>query len=154
MAGKKGRSGRKPKPTQLKLLHGTFRPDRANPNEPRPEIAPPPVPAWLTGEARRLWEEIVPELVALGILSRIDGPSLACYCSAVADLARARRVIQLHGKGQDVLQKWLAIQATAMRQVREFASEFGLTPSARTRVSGAPPTLQDPEEAELDGLLR
>ena len=29
-------AGRPPKPTKLKLLEGTFRPDRARPDEPQP----------------------------------------------------------------------------------------------------------------------
>ena len=33
--------GRKPKPTHLKLIAGTFRKDRSSKNEPKPELAIP-----------------------------------------------------------------------------------------------------------------
>ena len=70
--------GRKPKPTHLKLLHGSRRP--INKHEPKPKLERPPCPARLCPEAKKAWREIVPELERLGLLTTIDGQALARYC--------------------------------------------------------------------------
>jgi|GEM_PF-3314011 len=46
---------RKPKPSGLKLVTGTDRADRANPDEPQPDAACPKPPDHLGNEARVEW---------------------------------------------------------------------------------------------------
>jgi len=59
-------AGRHPKPTQLKKLQATYRPDRASGGEVCPEpatnIAPP---AWLSDSAQEKWNEVAPILGSL-----------------------------------------------------------------------------------------
>ena len=56
MPGNK-RSGRKRKPTELKVLEGSFRKDRHG-DEPRVTGVFPPAPAHLSEAERRLWETL------------------------------------------------------------------------------------------------
>jgi hypothetical protein len=46
-------AGRKPKPIALKPIQGTYRPDRANPNEPKPKSGVPSCPKFLQEDARK-----------------------------------------------------------------------------------------------------
>ncbi len=74
-------SGRPPKPTQLKVLQGTYRPDRANPGEIFPDapndLAPP---EWLSERAQAKWNELAPMLASNGLLTECDLDTLALYC--------------------------------------------------------------------------
>jgi hypothetical protein len=58
MSGVRGRSGRKRKPTYLKLVTGTARKSRLNPAEPKPEPALPSPPEHLMPEALAEWERV------------------------------------------------------------------------------------------------
>ena len=54
-------AGRPKKPTNLKVLHGTYRKDRENPNEVFPDPAADiQAPEWLPKEARDKWSELAP----------------------------------------------------------------------------------------------
>lgn len=138
MAGK----GRPRKPTALKLLQGTARPDRMNPNEPQPEVVIPKKPAHLKGEAGREWKRIVPELVGLGLISRIDRAALAAYCTAYATYVETDRILQRAGLTFETPNGFLqqrpevSIRARALDQMKGFLSLFGLSPADRSKVSG------------------
>ncbi len=74
--------GPKTKPTKLKLLTGTARAHRLNPDEPEPEVARPDAPEHLTDAAREEWDRVTVELMAIGVLSQLDRGALAAYCQA------------------------------------------------------------------------
>ena len=61
-------AGRLPKPTKLKLLQGTARPDRMPKNEPQPEAGMPARPGWLAPAAKREWSECLKPQCVLGFL--------------------------------------------------------------------------------------
>ena len=44
------------------------------------------------------------------------------------------------------------ISQDALKLMRSFLTEFGLTPSSRSRVHISPPTTIDPLDADLDGV--
>ncbi|WP_439523039.1 phage terminase small subunit P27 family [Marivita sp.] len=145
------RRGPKTKPTQLKLLSGTARKHRLNAHEPRPEIARPDVPHHLTPAAQLEWDRVIEETLNLGILTNLDRGALAAYCQAYgrwvsAETALARMAEKdaiTHGliirtKAGNAIQNPLVGAANkAMADMVRYAAEFGLTPSSRTRVSGA-----------------
>jgi P27 family predicted phage terminase small subunit len=136
-----GRPGRAPKPTALKLIEGS-RKDRINQREPIPRGLPPAPPPELAADVRQIWDYTVRELDVMGILFAADRDSLVCYCEAVvahrkasALLARSSVLVKgLHGTL--VRNPALQIQRDAAAVVRAFAQEFGLTPSARSRIEG------------------
>lgn len=158
--------GPKTRPTKLKLLTGTARSHRLNPNEPRPRLARPDVPEHLTAAARDEWNRIVDELVGLGILTHLDRGALAAYCQAygrwsAAETALARMAerdavsdgLIVRTKSGNLIQNPLVGAANkAMADMVRYAAEFGLTPSARTRVSGLNDAGPNPF-AELDEFL-
>ena len=155
--------GPKTKPTKLKLLTGTARSHRLNPQEPQPQVAHPDAPDHLTDLARSEWDRVVVDLVTLGILTDLDRGALAAYCQAygrwsAAETALARMAARdavtdgliVKTKSGNLIQNPLVGAANkAMADMVRYAAEFGLTPSARTRVAGMSEAGPNPF-AELD----
>ena len=147
MAGKAGRSGRHPKPTRLLKLTGNYRRDRhgGRDSEPQPKRAKSVrCPASLSADARPHWRRLAKLLSGLGILTTADLDSLAVLCETLASheeaIAAARLAID-----PKVKQAWLRAASQAFGNWTKLASEFGLTPSGRTRlhVPEAEPDLQE-----------
>jgi P27 family predicted phage terminase small subunit len=86
-----GRRGPPPKPSSLKVIQGTFRPDRAAANEPKPAVKIPTAPAWLGDEAKKEWKRVTKEMAALGLISELDRTALALYCQALDEYLAACR---------------------------------------------------------------
>ena len=142
--------GPKPQPTALKLLKGV-RPCRINRNEPKPRPVKPKKPPWLDKIARREWNRIVKLLAPLGLLSEIDGASLGVYCQAFSRLVQAEREIEADGlvlveDGKTKTNPAVLIAEKAMKTVRTMATEFGMTPSSRSRI----PMMPDDEDEDED----
>lgn len=143
-----GKRGPKPKPTALKKLQGTYQPCRAAKNEIAPTPGVPPPPAHLDAIARAKWEELVPQLAELGVLSRMDGGTLEALCVTYSQAVKFQKSAD---KTQIVKTAFGPKVNPAVVQARkswalwrQFAQEFGLSPSARTRVGA-------PEKAAKDG---
>jgi len=140
--------GRKAKPIHLKLLEGnrSHGPKRI---EPEPPPGMPECPGHLDSYAKEEWEKISKGLHVMGILSVIDQTSLAAYCSAYSRWRTAEEEIQkrvLKGgplagmvditKSGNVIQNCLVgISNKAATDMVRYASEFGMTPSARARLA-------------------
>src|SRR5208283_4087750 len=93
--------GRPRKPTALRLLEGRRGKDKLLATVEAPLGVPRP-PAHLKGLARKLWNHLAPQLDALRLLSRIDGPNLEGLCVAYARAVGADLVIAEHGVTVDV----------------------------------------------------
>ena len=114
-------------------------------------------PSFLHPAAKLEWKRIYPQLMKLGLLTQIDRAALAAYCEAWADFERAaeqtrnRPLTVVAGNGTEVQHPALVIKRAAMEKIRQFAAEFGFTPSARGRVSIPGADEEDPDEAFLTG---
>lgn len=142
-----GRRGPPKKPTALKRLQGNPGKRRLPKDEPTPPPADPRVPAsmpacpdFLDKAARAEWEEIVPQLIELGVLARVDRAALAAYCQAWSRWREAERLLAGEGltymSPTGVVKKnpAVGIAADAQKLMRQFLIEFGLTPAARARL--------------------
>ena len=151
--------GRRPKPTILKKLAGNPGKRPLNKNEPKPEIAIPDRPKFLTQEAVLEWKRITLELSVLGVLAQIDRAALAAYCQVWARWAKAEADLNERGeftlteKGNEIQNPYLAIANKCLKQMREYLTEFGMTPSSRSRISGAPKKRSDERTETLKRLL-
>jgi len=109
------------------------------------------MPTWLSREARAEWRRLVPELLKLGILARIDRAVLATYCETWADYFAAVKAVRKDGKwytsnsGAKHQHPMVQVLAESRATLLRFAQEFGLTPSARARIKVA-----EPKEADAD----
>ena len=155
--------GRKPTPTHLKLVRGNPGKRRLNAAEPVPERVLPSPPPELSADARTEWDRVAGELHRIGVLSGIDRAALAAYCQAYGRWVVAERAIAKMAE-RDSLTEGLMIKTTngnavqnplvgtankAMADVVRYAAEFGMTPSARSRISG-----QGKESDEPDGFAQ
>lgn len=140
-----GARGPAPKPTALKLLQGTHRPDRAVANEPRPEADPPTPPSILGREGKREWARVVKAASGLGLLTQLDRAVLLRYCHAYDEFWRMEKDIeengesQVTGTGYEAIRPQVTIRNQALARMQRAEAELGLTPSARTRISVPPP---------------
>ncbi len=152
--------GRKPKPTQLKVIEGNRGKRPLNKQEPQPRRGRPSCPRWLKGEARKEWKRVVPELDHLGLLTVVDRAALVTYCQAWARYVEAEEMLSQYGgvlksKTSDYIQ--VSPYSTISKQnallVKAFCQELGLTPASRGRISVPVPAGKpdDPMEALIDG---
>lgn len=138
MAGT-SRSGRRPKPTALKIAEGN--PGKRKLNALEPKLAPgePPMPKLDKAEAD-VWHATVPVLLDMGVLTAADGAKLADYCADCVIEQRIRKSIKrggifVHGQyGQ--LSESAAMRALdrVLKRKHQFYTEFGLTPAARSKI--------------------
>jgi P27 family predicted phage terminase small subunit len=144
-----GRRGPPPEPTKLRVLKGNPGKRPVNEREPQPRATSPRCPEWLSAEAKRVWQRLVPELKAMRVLTYIDGDALAAYCQTFARWRAAEEFIQKHGEAYPLrddqgrikcMQQFpqVAISRNLLLVLRAYQQEFGMTPSARSRVAVAP----------------
>jgi phage terminase small subunit len=176
-------SGRRRKDSNLHLLAGTYRPDRHTDRQtPDPPSGQPDKRATLIGEAAAEWDRMVRRLEIMQTLTTVDDAALEQYCLLYAETDRLRtedvRLMTLSKtlkralkklEGADLVEavgKIVAIEqlhARVLQQlrqghmaIRQYLVEFGMTPSARTRVKalgakGGEPSPQDQLRAKFFG---
>lgn len=141
-----GRRGPAPKPTAIKRAAGNPGKRALNGAEPRFGAKAPPCPKHLTAEARKEWRRITRELVRTpGLLQTVDRAALAAYCQAWARWVEAEQTMQADGfkmiemtdKGYAHVNPWFQVSTQALKQMKAFLAEFGLTPASRTRIQVA-----------------
>jgi P27 family predicted phage terminase small subunit len=157
MAGN-GNSGRPSTPASIHILQGNR--SRKNIGEllnevktPLVPVGAPPMPDVLSAEAIAEWEQLVPALIALGIVSNLDSMALATYCQAAADWRRYQRLITKRNAASDdelggdiQTFKTGAQQMHVLRQLANDAekranaagAQFGLSPMSRRNLKTAP----------------
>jgi len=151
--------GPKPKPSVLKLIQGNPGKRQINKSEPKPKAARRPTPPIdLDDCARKEWRRVVRELEAVGLLSKLDLPTLCAYCVAysrfksandalksVADKDKVFRGLLIKTKQGNWIQNPLVgVARRAADDMVRLAAEFGMTPSARARLQVRTP--QDVDE--------
>lgn len=143
MAGKATRPGRgRPaKPTAQKKLQGAH-PARINKHEPKfTKITNAEPPEWMDEDARLMWQTVIPELCAGGVLAVTDLHNVEAFCMAYSRWRVAEQEIAAYGitvEGARGVQKNPAVTVAgeAMRQIVTFGSLLGLDPSSRSRLIG------------------
>lgn len=142
--------GRKPKPSELKRLQGNPGKREISRREPKPqnEVKRP----WgMKGLPRKFWDEHADELERLGVLTGVDTAAFRLMAESYAFALEAAEQLREAGfifEGRDGPRKHPLHQVFRdhANLFRSFATEFGMTPSSRTR-------LQMPEEAEQLSLV-
>jgi len=155
----------KPKPTALKLITGNPGKRPLNTKEPKPRPKMPKPPSFLSPEALAEWERVCEELYEIGIVTGIDRAALGTYCQAygrwqqaeTAVLAIAENDPATKGllartiKGNVIQNPLVGIANVAMRDLMRYAIEFGMTPSARSRIQAETPDQADDRAASYFG---
>jgi P27 family predicted phage terminase small subunit len=151
--------GRKPTPTHLKLVRGNPGKRAVNHAEPKPKVVLPSPPAELSEDALAEWNRVASDLHGLGILTAIDRAALAAYAQAYGRWVQAERAAAKMAEkdqmtaglmirttnGNAVQNPLIGVANKAMADMVRYAAEFGMTPSARSRIQGSEPEAGQPQ---------
>lgn len=156
MAGYKGKQGRKPVPTPIRLLRGNPGKRPLLSNEPKvgPKLLRPP--RELSDAARKVWSREGKMLLNVGVITALDAAAFAAYCvpyarwlEVTALLAKSPTLIK-NRHGDLVLNPLLRVAREAQEQYTRALAEFGMSPVSRTRVHAA----ETPEADEFAEFKR
>ena len=148
--------GRKPIPSRVAFLRGYPGHRPANKNEPKPRPGSIEPPEYLGKQAKKVWQEVAPELFALGLLTVLDRQALARYSALHARWITTEKFLDKNGstykiKDDEGKVKYIGQfpQVSMNRNLAKLSNalglEFGLTASARVRLHVEP---LDPEESK------
>ena len=136
--------GRKPKPLEQRRAEGGDVSHRPLP-EPllisgRPDLAHLQEPPDDVGEfGAQWWVEVIPQLVNVGMIDKVDEGALWMLARTWDEYAKADAVVAEEGffgagsGGQIKEHPAVKIRARARADYFKYAEQFGLTPMARTR---------------------
>ena len=151
------RKGRKPRPTTLLRLRGTYRQDRhADRLEPlAPGVLAEPPPYLSPAQAER-FREILAH-APKNLLRRWDAPTLAGFCIAEDVIAAANKARQaaegdglltISSRGDPTLSALLKVQARYLPLMKSFGELLGFSPVARStlKIEESATESEDPRE--------
>ena len=153
-------SGRKPKPTALKLVTGNPGHRPLNKHEAKPTLSEPTPPEFLSTDAKVEWGRVVGTLYTVGLMTELDRAVLAAYCQAYGRWAQAERALSRMAD-KDEFNKALMVKThngtaiqnplvgtanKAKADMVKYALEFGMSPSSRSKVNATP---DDHKESQL-----
>jgi P27 family predicted phage terminase small subunit len=141
-----GRRGPAPTPTAILKLRGSpLATKRRNLREPKGPPGRPRCPDWLDEDAKAAWRHLIPQLDSMGVLTRIDGNALARYCRLWSRWRKAEAFLDKNGEMYPLKDEagkvkcfqpfpQVSIANKLAQQLTRLEQEFGMTPSARTRI--------------------
>lgn len=95
--------------------------------------SPLPCPAYLAGALRARWDQLAPELQALGTVDSLSADLLGKFILAENEYLRISSLVQeciARGDAEDG-GKWIAAQDRLTKQILQLGAELGITPKAR-----------------------
>lgn len=145
--------GRRPKPTQLRLLQGNAGKRALRSNEPRPHGDLFEAPADLPAGAVPFWTRAIAD-APQGLLKRLDQRLLFTWAvaawlhsDAIAKLS-ASTLLARTKSGELIQNPYLPIVNRQAEIMRKCASEMGFTPTSRSRIQ------VEPEAEDVDPFAR
>lgn len=152
--------GRKPKPTAVKKRAGNpGKRKLGKKTEPKPKVAAlPEPPEHLAELGKQCWEYYAEHLHKLGLLSTIDLFAFEGFCFNYGRYVEAELAIEEEGAVLETFSTWkknpwVDIGRAARNDCLKFATEFGLTPSSRTRIDVVPPKPEDRELSDFEKFV-
>ena len=160
--------GPKPTPTHLKLVNGNPGKRAIRKKEARPPPSEPTPPPHLSDDAKVEWGRVMSQLQRCGLMTEIDRAALAAYCQAYGRWVQAEKALARMGE-KDLLTGALMIKTSngnaiqnplvgtankAMELMLKAAAEFGMTPSARSRIDVDIPKDPIGRNAQAQGAAR
>ena len=151
--------GRKKRPTAISAAKGVapYKPVR-NRDEPRPDRGLPPVPRWLSADARDDWDYYCDVLDKAGVLTVADGAILGSLCMVLLQMDRCRTIWEaekdLHTPGA---KRIADMYSNADQRMAKRAASLGLEPSSRAGLytgGGAGEERSAMEKFQLEGEQR
>ena len=115
--------------------------ERAKNGAVEPSVSTPPAPETLTEEGAAHWNKTAKTLAGLRVMSAADVDALTIYIESWMRWQEATESVKTTGllirapSGYPIQNPMLAIANKAQEQCLKILTEFGLTPSSRTRVN-------------------
>jgi P27 family predicted phage terminase small subunit len=147
--------GPPPTPTEKLKRRGSWR-AKTRSQEPRPKAARPRAPAWLSKDARTVFQAVVRQLYAEGMVARTDENALARYADLFVQYRQASEFLAKYGAMYAVpgrpgpdgkpgpstgfrtyphAQRALALSRDLLR----LEEQCGMTPASRSRLVAETP---------------
>jgi P27 family predicted phage terminase small subunit len=151
--------GRKPTPNNLKLLAGNPG-KRAIEAEPESPLLPSDdePPAWLHDDAKQFYREILQTLSTMRVATEADRLGIIALAQSLAEVKIAHEQMNKYGRvikdksGGATRNPYAVHAAQFIAFVRQFITEYGLTPCSRARlIAKAEGGEEDPFTKYLSG---
>jgi P27 family predicted phage terminase small subunit len=144
--------GRKPKPTETKKRAGNPGRRKIAGGEPQPKTTKI-APTLIDKTARQFAESVLPELRSTKVLTDVDLGAFELMCTHYAIAWLAAQRVTKEGLMQQNAFGWakhplLQVFRDNSKAFQSYAAEFGMTPSARTRIH-----IEEAEQMSLADLL-
>ncbi len=149
--------GRKPKPTAKKRLAGNPGKRALNDREPHPRVSPDAQPAQIIEGCQAFTARYLPLLKEMKVFTDVDLAAFELMSVHYVVAIRAAAIVENSGLVQydEIKQAHknpiLQVLRDSSRAFREYAAEFGMTPSARVRIEVGDGEEIDELELELFG---
>lgn len=140
MAGKRGRSGKRPKPVSVLKLTGNFRPDRHKTTEVDLPVGVPRMPNCIKNNpvAKREWRRVIGSLKKTGCITHLDRSALVSYCIEYAKyisvnekLTSISTMLSKTTKGTISISALVRLSDRAFNNLDKSEQKLGLTPLSR-----------------------
>ena len=151
-------TGRKKIPTEIKKARGTLGKSREleNPMSVKKVDGLPVAPKWLSEIGKEQFDIVVNQLSVLGMLYEVDLKLIEAYSNSMAlhieseqELRKVGRIQIYRNDDGDIKHAQITPLQTISKQALEsalkIATQFGLTPSARTKISAPKLEIKDNE---------
>lgn len=157
MAGNSN-SGRHAKPAIVHLIQGnpSKKPRQellAEVNNPIVPVEAPTMPDWFDEDLERIWNEVVADLLILGLITKLDKQILAQYCETVWEyrnfslkikeenkkLSSSTGDVQTSSTGYKDISVWRKLRNDAERRANEAGGKLGFSPLARQNLKRPAP---------------
>jgi P27 family predicted phage terminase small subunit len=141
-------AGRKPKPTQLKVVQGTFRKDRANAREPKPSGDLTAAPVHFTDAQREVWDYAIANAPKGLSVLEVWVVASVFHREAAQKVATTGQIIK-SPSGYPVMNPYMANMNKQAQIMLKAAAEMGFTPASRSRIVVAEELVGDDPWAKL-----
>ena len=150
------------KPTALRLVNGNPSRRPLPKKEPKPKAGKIKKPKNLTPQASKVWDSLCELLDSIGVLTIADSLALERLCECYSEIKKADIEIKKYGiiykvktstNDDEVLLKpnpAVTQRADADRRFKAYLIEFGLTPSARTKIE----VIEKEEDSNSDRFFK
>lgn len=142
-----GERGPKPIPTETLKRRGSWRGDK-NKSEPKPPSGRPKMPSWIGSDsyARLAWRQLMPILDNMGVITKADSIAFTRYCKLYSRWRQCEEYIEKEGMTFErknyngevtgyCKRPEIDISKECSVEMGKIEAQFGLTPSARSRIT-------------------
>jgi P27 family predicted phage terminase small subunit len=121
----------------------------------------PEKPDWLTKQASKIWDDLLPKMLAGNAIRSVDWFSLGDYCQLTAEMERCHRVLKTgnflkkNSNNTQSKREEVGLLKELRKEQLKLADVLGLTPKARKQqnITLNQPKPKDAAEARKNRIL-